>query len=48
MQENQKTKSFPPKEHSHTNTQDAIFNANIVIDGIKDLKGCELKYYSLK
>jgi len=44
----EKTATFFPKEHTHTNREGAIFNANIVIDGIKDLKGCELQKYLLK
>jgi len=44
----EKTATFFPKEHTHTNREGAIFNANIVIEGIKDLKSCELKKYLLK
>lgn len=41
------TASFFPKEHTHTNREGAIFNANIVINGIKNLNGCKLKNYLL-
>lgn len=44
----EKTAIFFPKEHTHTNREGAMFNANIVIEGIKDLKGCELKKYLLR
>ena len=44
----EKTAIFFPKEHTHTNKEGAMFNANIVIDGIKDLMSCELKKYLLK
>jgi rhamnogalacturonan acetylesterase len=41
----EKTAAFFPKEHTHTNKEGAIFNANIVIKGIKNLKHCKLKKY---
>ncbi len=43
----EKTASFFPQEHTHTNKEGAIFNADIVIDGIKNLKHCKLKKYLL-
>ena len=43
----EKTASFFPKEHTHTNREGAKFNANIVINGIKNLKDCTLKNYLL-
>lgn len=41
----QKVKAFFPKDHTHTNKDGAIFNTELVIKGIKGLKGCELKNY---
>jgi lysophospholipase L1-like esterase len=43
----QKTAAFFPGDHTHTNREGALFNANIVINGIKNLKGCTLKNYLL-
>lgn len=43
----EKAASFFPQEHTHTNKEGAIFNADIVIDGIKNLKHCKLKKYLL-
>jgi hypothetical protein len=43
----EKTASFFPKEHTHTNREGAMLNANIVINGIKNLKDCKLKNYLL-
>ncbi len=38
-------KAFFPKDHTHTNKEGAILNAEFVTKGIKDLKNCELKKY---
>ncbi|MDP4261265.1 MAG: rhamnogalacturonan acetylesterase [Bacteroidota bacterium] len=40
-----KVRSFFPADHTHTNKEGAILNAQKVVDGIKDLKKCELKKY---
>ncbi len=45
---NEKTNSFFPQEHTHTNKDGAVFNANIVCQKIKALKKCKLKKYLLK
>jgi len=42
-----KTNSFFPKDHTHTNREGAIVNAGIVVQEIKELKKCELKKYLL-
>jgi len=39
----EKVKSFFPKDHTHTNEAGAVFNAELVIKGIGQLKNCELK-----
>jgi rhamnogalacturonan acetylesterase len=44
----QKATSFFPQEHTHTNREGAIFNANIVVSEIKRLKNCKLKKYLLR
>ncbi|MEO8109063.1 MAG: rhamnogalacturonan acetylesterase [Ginsengibacter sp.] len=44
----EKTATFFPQEHTHTNKEGAVFNANILREGIKNLKGCTLKKYLLK
>lgn len=44
----EKTATFFPQEHTHTNREGAMFNADIVINGIKNLKHCKLKKYLLK
>ncbi|GAA5089702.1 hypothetical protein GCM10023210_14850 [Chryseobacterium ginsengisoli] len=41
----EKVKAFFPKDHTHTNKDGAILNTELVIKGIKGLKGCELKNY---
>ncbi|KQT21794.1 lysophospholipase [Chryseobacterium sp. Leaf404] len=41
----EKVKAYFPKDHTHTNEVGAIFNAELVAKGIKDLKGCSLKKY---
>ncbi|MCD0455906.1 rhamnogalacturonan acetylesterase [Chryseobacterium sp. LC2016-27] len=38
-------KNFFPKYHTHTNEAGAIFNAELVAKGIKDLKKSELRKY---
>lgn len=42
-----KATEFFPQEHTHTNKEGAIFNATIVVNEIKRLKGCKLKKYLL-
>lgn len=41
----EKVKTFFPKDHTHTNKEGAIVNAELVTKGIKQLKGCDLKKY---
>lgn len=41
----EKVKAFFPKDHTHTNKEGAVLNAELVNKGIKDLKSCELKKY---
>lgn len=41
----EKVKAYFPKDHTHTNKEGAIANAELVAKGIKDLKNCELKKY---
>lgn len=41
----EKVKTFFPKDHTHTNEAGAIFNAELVAKGIKDLKKSELRKY---
>lgn len=41
----EKVKVFFPKDHTHTNKEGAVLNAELVTEGIKQLKGCELKKY---
>lgn len=43
----EKTSTFFPKEHTHTNKEGAIFNANVVVREIKGLKKCKLKKWLL-
>lgn len=43
----EKTSTFFPQEHTHTNKEGAIFNAGVVIREIKSLKKCKLKKYLL-
>ncbi|MEO6733480.1 MAG: rhamnogalacturonan acetylesterase [Ferruginibacter sp.] len=43
----EKTSTFFPQEHTHTNKEGAIFNAGVVVQGVKDLKKCKLKKYLL-
>lgn len=44
----EKANTFFPQEHTHTNKEGAVFNANIVVKGIKSLKKCGLRKYLLK
>ena len=48
-QEREKVTSlyFGPKEHTHTNAAGAMLNAECVIEGLKELKECELPGYLL-
>ncbi len=41
------TNKFFPQEHTHTNAAGAKFNANVVVNGMKDLKKNPLKKYLL-
>lgn len=41
----EKVKAFFPKDHTHTNEAGAIFNAELVAKGVRDLKKCELRNY---
>jgi len=41
----EKVKAFFPGDHTHTNRAGAKLNAETVVQGIKDLKNCELKAY---
>jgi len=43
----EKTNTFFPLEHTHTNKEGAVFNAGIVVQEIKNLKKCKLKKYLL-
>lgn len=44
----EKVKAFFPKDHTHTNEAGAVFNAELVTKGIKDLEKCELRNYIKK
>lgn len=44
----EKVKAYFPKDHTHTNEAGAIFNAELVAKGIKDVKKCELRNYLKK
>ncbi|WP_426278432.1 rhamnogalacturonan acetylesterase [Chryseobacterium sp. S-02] len=44
----EKVQAFFPKDHTHTNKDGAILNAELVTKGIRQLKGCELKNYIKK
>ncbi|MEO6720719.1 MAG: rhamnogalacturonan acetylesterase [Ferruginibacter sp.] len=41
----EKTGSFFPKEHTHTNKEGAVFNAGIVVQNVKSLRKCKLKKF---
>lgn len=43
-----KVKTFFPADHTHTNREGAVLNAQEVITGVKELKKCKLKKYLLK
>lgn len=43
----EKVKAFFPGDHTHTNLEGAKVNAQSVVEGIKALKGCNLKNYLL-
>ena len=43
-----KVATFFPKDHTHTNKDGGMLNAEIVINGIKNLNPCELKKYLRK
>lgn len=38
-------KKYFPVDHTHTNKDGAIVNANLVVGGLKQLKGCKLNNY---
>ena len=40
-----KVKKFFPGDHTHTNLEGAKLNATTLVEGIKGLKGCELRAY---
>ena len=42
-----KVATFFPQDHTHTNKEGGMLNATTVVDGIKNLKHCELKKYLL-
>jgi len=42
------TKSYFPKDHTHTNKEGAHLNAQLVIKGLQQLKGCKLNNYVKK
>lgn len=42
------TKSYFPKDHTHTNKEGAHVNAQLVIKGLQQLKGCKLNNYVKK
>jgi hypothetical protein len=39
-------KGFFPGDHTHTNRAGAELNAKTVAEGVKGLKGCDLKVYT--
>ncbi|MFD2288289.1 GDSL family lipase [Pedobacter petrophilus] len=43
----EKVKAFFPGDHTHTNLEGAKVNAQSVVDGVKELKGCKLRNYLL-
>ncbi len=43
-----KVKNFFPADHTHTNRDGAVLNAQTVVSGIKELKKCKLKKYLLQ
>ncbi|MEP7111480.1 MAG: rhamnogalacturonan acetylesterase [Ferruginibacter sp.] len=44
----EKTSKFFPQDVAHTNKEGALFNAGIVVQGIKNLNRCKLRKYLLK
>ena len=42
------TKSYFPKDHTHTNKAGAQLNAQLVVKGLQQLKGCNLNKYISK
>lgn len=42
------TKSYFPKDHTHTNGPGALLNAEIVVKRLKQIKGCRLNNYIKK
>ncbi|MBC7616679.1 MAG: rhamnogalacturonan acetylesterase [Pedobacter sp.] len=43
----EKVKTFFPGDHTHTNLQGAIVNAESVVEGLRGVKGCPLNTYLL-
>lgn len=41
----EKVKDYFPKDHTHTNEAGATLNAELVAEGVRNLKKCELKNY---
>ncbi|MFP9114538.1 rhamnogalacturonan acetylesterase [Flavobacterium sp. RHBU_3] len=41
-------KEYFPKDHTHTNKEGAQVNAQLVVNGLKELKGCRLKDFLKK
>jgi len=41
----EKVKGYFPKDHTHTNEAGATLNAELVAEGVRNLKKCELKNY---
>ena len=48
MMDTAKVHSFFPADHTHTNKEGAVLNAQTVVTGIKELKKCDLKKYLLQ
>ena len=44
----EKASTFFPQEHTHTNKEGALFNANIVVKQLQLLQKCKLKKFLLK
>ncbi|KGO86814.1 lysophospholipase [Flavobacterium rivuli WB 3.3-2 = DSM 21788] len=42
------TKSYFPKDHTHTNKAGAQLNAQLVVKGLQQLKGCKVNKYIIK
>ncbi len=43
-----KVNGFFPQEHTHTNKEGALFNANMVVEGLKEMPSCKLNKYLSK